>query len=345
MLRIGHYLNQFFAGVGAEEHANHAPERREGAVGPGRALQGFLKADGQVVSTLVCGDNFFNERAGEAHAAVRDWLRDVHPDVVLAGPAFSAGRYGAACATVCRLAEEAGVPALTAMHPENPGILLHKKAYVVPAGGSSVDMVRTLQAMLPLVRKLGRGELLGPALVEGYLPRGVRRPGPRDGTGAERAVAMLVAKVHGRPFQTEIPVDAYDAVPPAPPIADLKRARIALVTTGAIVPRGNPDHFKRCSETRWARYDVTGLAALEPDAWECVHGGFFNRMASENPNMVLPLDVARDLEREGAFATLLDFYCMTTGNDQRLLDCRRNGMAIAAELAAARAGGVLLVAT
>ena len=69
MLRVGHYLNQFFAGVGAEARASHAPERRDGAVGPGRLLQGLLGDDGRLVSTLVCGDNFFNERAGEAHAA------------------------------------------------------------------------------------------------------------------------------------------------------------------------------------------------------------------------------------------------------------------------------------
>jgi len=345
MLRIGHYLNQFFGGVGAEEHANHAPERREGPVGPGRALQGLLKDEGRIVSTLVCGDNFFNERAGEAHAAARAWLGDVKPDVLVAGPAFAAGRYGAACATVCRLAEEGGVPAVTGMHPENPGRLLHRKAYVVPTGDSAADMGRALVAMLPLVRKLGRGVPLKPAVAEGYLPRGVRRPGARAGTGAERAVAMLVAKLHGRPFETEIPVDAYEAVSPAPAVPDLKRARIALVTTGAIVPRGNPDHFKRCSETRWARYDVSGLDTLSPEAWECVHGGFYNRMASENPNLVLPLDAARQLERQGVFAELLDFYCMTTGNDQRLLDCRRNGMEIAAALAAERAGGAVLVAT
>ena len=53
MLRVGHYLNQFFAGVGAEAHANHAPERRDGAVGPGRLLQGLLGDGGRLVSTLV----------------------------------------------------------------------------------------------------------------------------------------------------------------------------------------------------------------------------------------------------------------------------------------------------
>ena len=345
MLRVGHYLNQFFAGVGAEAHANHAPERRDGAVGPGRLLQGLLGDGGRLVSTLVCGDNFFNERAGEAHAVVRLWLGDVRPDVVVAGPAFAAGRYGAACAQVCRLAEEAGVPGVTGMHPENPGRLLHPKAYVVPTGDSAADMGRALGAMAPLVQKLGRRQPLDPAAVEGHLPRGVRRPGMRDATGAERAVAMLVAKLHGRPWETEMPVDAYEAVPPAPAVADLKRAKIALVTTAALVPKGNPDRLKRCSETRWARYDLTGVDALSPDAWECVHGGFYNQTACDNPHVVLPLDVARELEREGAFAKLLDFYCATTGNDQRLLDCRRNGAEIAATLAAARAGGVLLVAT
>jgi glycine/betaine/sarcosine/D-proline reductase family selenoprotein B len=117
------------------------------------------------------------------------------------------------------------------------------------------------------------------------------------------------------------------------------------VTTGAIVPRGNPDHLKRCSETRWARYDVTGVEALTADRYECVHGGFYNEMASHNPNLVLPLDVMRDLQREGAVGDVLDFYCVTTGNDQRLIDCKRNGREIAAVLRSANVNGVLLVAT
>src|SRR5262245_6491127 len=345
MLRVAYYLNQFFAGIGAEEHANHAPERRDGAVGPGRALQALLKDEGRVVSTLVCGDNFFNERADAAHAAVRDWLGAVRPDVVVAGPAFAAGRYGSACAQVCRLAADAGVPAVTGMHPENPGLLLYPKAYVVPTGNSAAEMGRTLAAMLPLVRKLGSGLAVGPAAVEGYLPRGVRRPGFRDAPGAERAVRMLVAKLAGRPFRTEVAVDAYEAVPPAPPITDLRHATIALVTSGAIVPRGNPDHFRRCSDTKWARYSLAGLDALTADAFECVHGGFYNQMASDNPNLVLPLDAVRECERKGVFGRLVDSYCSTTGNDQRLLDGRRNGAEIAAALVTERADGVLLVCT
>jgi betaine reductase len=344
MLRVGHYLNQFFAGIGAEEHANHPPEVRPGPVGPGRLLQTALGDAGEVVSTLVCGDNFFNERREEADDAVRRWLESTRPDVVIAGPAFAAGRYGSACATVCRLCAERGLWAVTGMHPENPGVLVYRKAYVVPTADSAADMGRALPRMAALACTLAAGRV-GPAAVDGYLPRGVRRPGRRAGSGAERAVAMLVAKLQGRPFVTEIPVDAYEAVPPAPALPDLKHATIGLAVTSGIVPRGNPDHLRRCSETRWQRYEVAGLAALSPDRFECVHGGFFNQMASENPNLALPLDAARELEREGVIGRLLDHYYATVGNDQRFLDCKRNGAEIAAALRRDGADGVLLVAT
>jgi betaine reductase len=345
MLRVGHYLNQFFAGLGGEENANRPPEAREGVVGPGRLLQTLLKDRGQVVSTMVCGDSFFAERLDEAREAVRAWLLEVGPDLVVAGPAFAAGRYGVACAEVCRIAADLEIPAVTGMHRENPGLLTFRKAYVVSTADSAVGMGPALNAMAALGTKLAAREAPGPAEVEGYLPRGIRRPGLREKPGAERAVEMLVAKVTGRPFRTELPVDAYEAVPPAPPIGDLRRARIALVTTGAIVPKGNPDHLKRCSETRWAAYRIEGLDALMQDEFECVHGGFFNLMACENPNLVLPLDVMRDLQREGVVGALADTYYVTTGNDQRMIDCRRNGREIAAALRSAGIDGALLVAT
>jgi len=345
MLRAAHYLNQFFGGIGAEEQANVPPQVRPGPVGPGRALAQMLGADGEVVSTLVCGDNFFNERPAEAHPAVRAWLAEARPDLLLVGPAFAAGRYGSACAQVCALAEELGVPAVSGMHPENPGRVVNPRAYVVPVQRSAAGMAAGLRDMLALGRKLAAGVDLGPAEVEGYLPRGRRLPGERQQPGAERAVEMLVAKLAGRPYRTEIPVEGYDAVPPAPPLDDLAHATLALVTTGAIVPLGNPDHLRRCSETRWREYPLDGRERLAPDAFECVHGGFYNVPASENPNLVLPLDAARALQRAGAFAALMDSYLTTTGNDMRLADCQRNGREMAETLRARGVVGALLVAT
>jgi glycine reductase complex component B subunit gamma len=345
VLRVAHYINQFFAGLGGEESANRPPERRDGPVGPGRALAGLFKDEGRLVSTLVCGDNFFAERTEAAREAVQAWLQDVRPDLVVAGPAFAAGRYGVACAEVCRIAAEAGRAAVTGLHRENPGLLIYRKAYAVSTADSAVGMAQALGAMVGLGRKLATGAALGPAEVEGYLPRGVRRPGLRERPGGERAVEMLAAKLHGRPFRTELPVDAYEVVAPASAVPDLRAARIGVVTTGAIVPAGNPDHLKRCSETRWARYEICEVETLTGERFECVHGGFYNAMASQNPNLVLPLDVLRDLQREGAIGGLVDFYCTTTGNDQRLVDCKRNGREIAAALRAAGVNGALLVAT
>jgi glycine/betaine/sarcosine/D-proline reductase family selenoprotein B len=344
-LRVGHYINQFFAGIGGEERADTPPTVREGTAGPGRMIQALLGTQGFIVSTLVCGDNFFNEQLERAAEAVRAWLRQQRPDVVIAGPAFAAGRYGRACAEVCRLASELGVPAVTGMHPENPGLLMYRQAYVVPTEDNAAGMAAALAVMVPLACKLGARLPLEPADEEGYLPRGIRRPGVRPAPGAHRAVEMLVAKLGGRPFRTELPVEPYETVAPAPPLRNLARAVIAVVTTGAIVPRGNPDHLKRCSETRWRRYELAGRASLSPEEFECVHGGFYNVPACGNPNVVLPLDALRELEERGAFARLADFYCTTTGNDQRLADCVRNGREIADLLWREQIDGVLLVAT
>ena len=173
MLRIGHYLNQFFAGIGGEEQANVPPTVRVGPAGPGRLAQSLLGDGAEIISTLVCGDNFFNEQEQDAAAAVRSWLAQTSPAALLAGPAFAAGRYGSACAAVCRLAEEMGIPAVTGMHRENPGILMHRRAYIVPTGPSAADMAAAMKGMVTLARKLAEGVPVGPAEHDGRLiPRG-----------------------------------------------------------------------------------------------------------------------------------------------------------------------------
>ena len=41
-MRVVHYLNQFFGGIGAEEQAGMGLEARDGAVGPGKLLEQLL---------------------------------------------------------------------------------------------------------------------------------------------------------------------------------------------------------------------------------------------------------------------------------------------------------------
>ena len=67
-LRIVHYLNQFFGGIGGEDKASEGPQLKEGLIGPGRAVQDVLKERGEVVATVICGDNYFVERTEEALA-------------------------------------------------------------------------------------------------------------------------------------------------------------------------------------------------------------------------------------------------------------------------------------
>jgi betaine reductase len=345
-VRVVHYLNQFYGGLGGEEQANAPLTARDGALGPGRALQGALGADATVIGTIVGGDNYVSERREEAVEAIRAALRRLGPDVLVAGPAFDAGRYGLACAEACRAAADLGIPAVAAMHPENPGVQdLRRRVPIVPTGESAAEMVAVLGRVAPIALKLGRGEELGPAAAEGYLPRGVRRIAVAERPGAERAIDMIIAKVAGLPFRTELPIELPERVAPAAPVRDLTRARLALITTGGLVPRGNPDRLVRGNSKVWHRYSIEGLAALDASDWECVHRGFYTAIVSENPNYILPLDIVRGRQRERAFADLYPWFFSTSGVGTAVGDAKRMGTEMAEELRAARVDAALLVAT
>jgi glycine reductase len=212
-VRVVHYVNQFFGGIGGEEMAHVGVSLADGVVGASRALQQALGTQGTLLGTIVGGDNYVNERREEALATARRALEELRPDVLVAGPAFEAGRYGVACGELCRLAAALAIPALTAMHPENPAVgLFRRDAPIVPTGPNAASMGPAISALARLALKLGRGEPLGPAEAEGYLGRGIRSPGQRDRPAAERVAAMLRAKLRGEPFATELPILAYEAV-------------------------------------------------------------------------------------------------------------------------------------
>ncbi|MBI2885628.1 MAG: glycine/betaine/sarcosine/D-proline family reductase selenoprotein B [Chloroflexi bacterium] len=345
-LRVVHFVNQFFGGVGGEEAANIPLEVREGPVGPGRLLQQALGEGGSVVTTLVGGDNYFSERKEEALASVTAALRSAKPDVVVAGPAFDAGRYGLACGEVCKAAQALGIPAVTGMHPENPGILSHGQQIIaVGTGSTPVEMPAALQAMARLALKLGGSQELGPAAEEGYLPRGIRRLGAREAPAATRAVDMALAKISGKPWMSEVPVHLPDRVAPAAPVANLKDATIALVTTGGLVRRGNPDRQSSGNPTRYYRHSVVELESLSGKDWEAYHGGYFNAIVNSNPNYILPLSFMRVLEREGVVGRTHQWIHAMPGVGTPVAKSRRFGEDIARDLKEDGVDGALLVAT
>lgn len=105
-IRVVHYINNFFAGIGGEEKADIPPEKRAGVVGPGIAFQSQFNDGAEIISTVICGDTYFGENIESATQELLKMIKEESPDLFIAGPAFNAGRYGVACGTICKAVEE-----------------------------------------------------------------------------------------------------------------------------------------------------------------------------------------------------------------------------------------------
>lgn len=345
--RIVHYLNQFFGGIGGEDKANVGPSAMDGATGPGRAFQAALGDRGDVVGTVICGDNFFAENIEQATAHLLDLIRRFEPDILIAGPAFEAGRYGVACGAVCKaVTEQLGIPAVTGMFDENPGVdMYHKDVYIVRTGNSVRTMNESVAMMVRLALKLAADEPLGKPSEENYFPRGTIVNEVMEKTGAERVVEMMLDKINGRQFVAEVSQPKYDRITPAQPVKDMQTALIALVTDGGLVPKGNPDRIESGSATHFGKYPIGGVDHLKAEDYEVSHAGYDSVFVRQDPNRLVPLDAMRELEREGAFGKLYDYFFATTGVATTVENARRMGREIGAALKEAGVDGVILTST
>lgn len=346
-MRIAHYVNQFFGGIGGEEMAGVPLSAREGAVGPGRLLEELLGEGASVVLTLVCGDNYAVERQEEFLAEALERVGAASPDFFVAGPCFDAGRYGvAAAALAAAVQSRLGIPAITAMSRENPGAELHRESlYIVETRGGAAAMREAMAKIASLGRKLVAGAEIGPPEEEGYLPRGILRDRFVEKTAAERLVEMLLRKARGEPFASEMIPAAFEPVPPPPPPADLRKAKIMLVTDGGLVPKGNPDRIEGTAATRWGAYDIAGRDDLEGEDYEISHGGYDPRFVREDPDRLVPLDALRELEREGLIGKLHDEFVSTSGLANPISNTRRLGREIAAKAKREGVDAVILTST
>ena len=344
--KVVHYINQFFANIGGEEMAHVAPELRDGFVGPGMALNNAWKGEAEIVKTIVCGDSYFAEHEADAKAQILDWVKAEKPDFFIAGPAFNAGRYGYACATICAaVQDELGIPVLTGMYEENPGADLKNKVLMIATANSAAGMRKAAPAMAKLALKMMKGEKIGASCEEGYMPNGIRKNFFEKEVGAKRAVDMLVAKLNGKPFTTEYPMPSFDRVAPNPAVKDLSKATIALCTSGGIVPKGNPDHIESSSASHYGEYCIAGVETLTSDKYETAHGGYDPVYANENPNRVLPVDVMRDLEHEGKIGKLHDYFYTTVGNGTSVANAKSFAAEYAQKLLQAGVHAVIMTST
>ncbi len=347
MLRMVHFINAFYGGMGGEEAAQTPVRMQEGAVGPGRLLAQKLVGHGEVIATIVCGDGYFSEQEDEVVAWVGQRLQALQPHVFVAGPAFRSGRYGLACGRLCLQAERLGISAVTGMHVENPGsdLFRAKHLYIVATEASAVGMPQALERMAALAVKRGRGKPIGSAAEEGFLPRAVRRTMPTGRPAAARAVDMAIRKWRGEPYHSEIAIETSEVIPPPAPLQELTTTLCAVVTESGLVRTGNPDRLPAAGATHWAAYPMAGMERLVPGEWDAVHGGYDNTAALQDPNRVVPLDALRELEHEGQIGKLLETLFVTVGNLGSLNAMRKIGAEIAAELQRCGVGAVIVPAT
>jgi len=344
MKKILFYTNQFFGQIGGEEFAYTEPFVEAGPRGNANAFAPAIKG-GEIVATIVCGDNYFAENIEKSLEFVKKQVEEIKPDIVIAGPAFNAGRFGIACCEVCKFVQgNYGIPSVTGLYWENPGVEMYKAdCYIMEVGKSAATIRKAIPLITGFVNKLISGEKLGTPKQEHYYPKGQRVNVFHEKNGAERAVDMLVKKVTGQPYDTELEISVYEKVAPAAPLADLKGAKIALCTTGGIVPLGNPDHMFAATAKFWKKYDLEGKTDLQ--GYESVHAGFDPVYANEIPDRVAPYNILKKLEAEGEIGEVYPYLLTTTGNSTSVADATQFGKEMAEDLIAAGVQGVILTST
>ncbi len=345
-LKVVHYINQFFAQVGGEEMAHIAAYKHPGVVGPGLAINAAFGDKAEIVTTIICGDSYFNENLEQAKKDILGFVKEEQPDIFIAGPAFNAGRYGVACATICAEVQKLGIPVVTGMYIENPGADMFKKEiYIVSTRDNAAGMRDAVGKMVPLALKLAGKEKIGASAEEGYIPNGVRVNFFEKERGSSRAVKMLVSKLAGKNFTTEYPMPSFDRVAPMPAVKDLSKAKIAIVTSGGIVPKGNPDRIESSSASKFGKYDIDGIADLTKDTFETAHGGYDPTYANEDADRVIPVDVLREYEKDGTIGELCRYYYSTVGNGTAVASAQKFGREIAKDLIDQNVSAVILTST
>jgi betaine reductase len=319
-LKAVHYLNQFFGQIGGEEKANTGFVVKEGPVGPGLALQKELGDKVDIVATVICGDDYFAANVEQNAKEGLKLVSSYRPDLFFAGPAFAAGRYSIACGAMCKSVGGAlGIPTITGMHEEVPGMEMYRKyAFICKTPNNSRKMAEIIRNMVRLANRLLSGKREMSLLTRENLPkpeeydyfsRNILRNEYCEKSIAERSVEKLVAKLQGKPFESEVIPPRFEKVTPPAAVKDMSKCEIALVTDGGLVPKGNPDGLATRSNLRWGAYKIEDIL----HNYEVKHAGYFNDHVAERPDRLVPFDVMKDLVKEGKVGSLHGTFFSTCG--------------------------------
>jgi len=232
------------------------------------------------------------------------------------------------------------------MYEENPGVDLYRRdVYIIKSADSAKGMTDAVAKMANLAYKLSTGQEIGLLSEEGYIRRGFQKTILVNKIGAQRAVDMLVARLRGEPFETELHLPKFERAKPPAAIKTLSSAKIAIVTDGGLVPKGNPDNIERLTATRYGKYKLAGVDHLNPEDYEVFHVGYDNTPVLQDPNRLVPLDVMRDLEKEGVIGEVGENFYSTSGVATTLISSKKMGKAVAERLKEEGVDGVILTST
>ncbi len=342
--QILYYLNQFFGQIGGEEKAGYKPTFSNEKIGPVLAFSEKIE-DAEIVGTVICGDNYFNENKEEALKFIDSVFEKNQIDILIAGPSFNAGRYGVACAELANyVSEKYSIPVVTGCYKENPGLEMCKlNAYVIETKDSAADMRKALSKMSAVTNKIIKGEELDPE-TDNYFKQGKRKTILVEKNASLRAVEMLLKRLRGEEFKTEMEMPSFDKVTPGAAIKDMSKAVIALVTSGGIVPLGNPDKIQSASARIWGKYVIEGRDNLKGD-FCTIHGGYDPVYANELPDRVVPLDILKIYEKEGKIGKVFDKFYTTTGTGTAVGNAIAFGEEIGKELSESGVDAVILTST
>lgn len=151
-------------------------------------------------------------------------------------------------------------------------------------------------------------------------------------SAATRGIDMLLAKYHGKPYKTEVSIKINEEAKAPKLLKPLKYAKIALITDGGLVPSGNPDGLVSSDANTFFKYPLKGISKLISSDYEVSHQGYDHSSVCEDPNRLVPVDAMRNLEYEGFYGSLYEYFYSTSGVMTPIEKAKQIGAGISSDL-------------
>ena len=97
--------------------------------------------------------------------------------------------------------------------------------------------------------------------------------------------------------------------------------------------------------SKYGEYSIEGLECLCEASHETAHGGYDPVACNQDPNRVLPVDVLREMEKEGRIGSLHDKFYTTVGNGTSVANSKAYGAEIAQKMLDAGVSAAILTST